>query len=48
MHTYANMQMNDIAGHYNKNSTVSKARQEAYHHKRDRHTDSHVATAIAA
>jgi len=32
-HTYANMQINEITGHYAKNSTVSKGKQEAYHHK---------------
>jgi len=27
------MQINDITGHYAKNSTVSKGMREAYHHK---------------
>jgi len=30
MHTYANVQINDITRHYSKKSTVSKRRQEAY------------------
>jgi len=37
MHTYANMQINDMTGHYNKNNAVSKLRWEAYHHNWNGH-----------
>jgi len=35
--TYANMQINDITGHYAENSTIHKGSSEAYHHNNHRH-----------